>query len=501
MFAKRWIVASVLTVAFALSIFHQLALADDAKHNIRYKLVDIGGFGGPSSFLQNGFDGILNNRGSLVGWADTAQPDPFPDFCFLPDCRISHAFLWDAGRTIDLGVLRKGFSSQAFWISSNGWIAGNSQNGKLDPVVPGFPELRAVVWHNGKIQNLGTLEGGHESFAGAVNRKGEAVGLALNTVPDPFSILGVGVQARAFLWRNGHMRDLGTLGGPDAVAAFINDRGEVAGFSYIDSTPNLESGVPTIDPFFWFHGKMLDVGSFGGTFGQPYAFNNHGQMVGTSNLAGDLTYHPFLWDKGVLTDLGTLGGDTGFANWINESGVIAGKADLPGESPQNHNAVIWKDGLIQDLGTLPGDSCANAYFVDSWGNVVGTSESRELCLVPTGQHAFLWKNGGPMVDLNTLIPPDSGLELTFAVAINDAGVIAGFGVPPGCAPGDVEVCGHAYLLIPCDDDHHGRCDAVHDHVAALSSIAKSALPKNRKVEPQQLGARLRVHSAGTESRQ
>jgi probable HAF family extracellular repeat protein len=296
------------------------------------------------------------------------------------------------------------------------------------------------------------------------------------------------------------MRDLGTLGGPDAAALFINDRRDVAGFSYIDSSPNPESGVPSIDPFFWSHGKMYDVGSFGGTFGQPYAFNNRGQMVGTSNLPGDQTYHPFLWDKGVLTDLGTLGGDTAFPNWINDEGVIAGKADLPGESPQNHNAVIWKHGVIQDLGTLPGDACANAYFVNSWGDVVGTSENLELCHVPTGEHAFLWKHGGPMIDLNTLIPHDSGLELTFAVAINDAGVIAGFGVPPGCAPGDVEVCGHAYLLIPCNDDHDGRCGAVHDHATALSAVAKSALPQSRRVERQHGAARLRVHSAGAESR-
>ena len=53
-----------------------------------------------------------------------------------------------------------------------------------------------------------------------------------------------------------------------------------------------------------------------------------------------------------------------------------------------------------------------------------------------------------MVDLNTLIPPGSSLQLTFAFAINDAGQIAGTGLPSGCAPQDIEFCGHAYVLIP-----------------------------------------------------
>jgi len=47
----------------------------------------------------------------------------------------------------------------------------------------------------------------------------------------------------------------------------------------------------------------------------------------------------------------------------------------------------------------------------------------------SGQHAFLWENGGPMVDLNTLIPAGSSLQLVFAFAINDRGEIVGAGEP------------------------------------------------------------------------
>ena len=71
--------------------------------------------------------------------------------------------------------------------------------------------------------------------------------------------------------------------------------------------------------------------------------------------------------------------------------------------------------------------------------------------------AFLWENGGPMVDLNTLIPPNSSLLLTNAIDINNHGEIAGMGVPAGCDPVHQDSCEHAYLLIPCDEKHPGEC--------------------------------------------
>jgi len=167
-----------------------------AMQHHHYKLIDLGTFGGSASYFSNGFDGILNSQRTSVGWADTATPDPFPAFCFNPDCFVSHAFASRNGVMTDLGALPGGASSQAFWISANGLVVGNSQNGQLDPLIPGFPQNRAVLWRAGTIVDPGTLEGGYESLVSVVNSRGQVVGVAFNTVPDPYNGLFVNPSPR-----------------------------------------------------------------------------------------------------------------------------------------------------------------------------------------------------------------------------------------------------------------------------------------------------------------
>jgi probable HAF family extracellular repeat protein len=238
------------------------------KERTRYKFIDLGTFGGPTNYLSINGAGlpILNNSGIVSSSADTSIPDPnAPNFCSNPDCLISHAYRWQDGVLADIGALPGVNNSYAGAINARGWSVGQSQNGAIDPL-SGLPETRAVLWTDRQIVDLGTL-GGNWSFSSDLNSRGQVVGAASNAIPDRLSLFFFGTQTRAFLWQNGAMHDLGTLGGPDAAAGFVNERGQVAGVSYTNATPNPVTGRPTIDPFLWDDGRMIDLGTLGGTNG------------------------------------------------------------------------------------------------------------------------------------------------------------------------------------------------------------------------------------------
>jgi probable HAF family extracellular repeat protein len=446
-----YMTAACLLAAMAITI--QLFAQDKADHNNngpRYRLVDLGTFGGPNSIVPTGppLFKVLNNQGVVVGAADTSTPDPYP-YCML-FCYVSYASKWQNGVLTDLGTLPGVTSSIAFGLNETGMIVGLSENGSIDPLT-GYPEYDAIVWNNGRMSNLGTF-GGSISAASAVNDWGQVAGEAANTIPDSYaSSLGpcatldcwpLATQLRAFLWQNGRKQDLGTLGGNDAAADLINDLGMVAGVSYTDTTPS-DLGIPTMDPFVWIAGRMVDLGTLGsGHFSYPNWMNLWGQTVGNSAPA-DYWYHAFIWSGGRMQDLGLpLGGDFSTANWINDAGQVVGDASLSGD--QAWHAVTWTNGRATDLGVVAGDTCSDAESINVVGQIVGNSGSCSEYV-----HGFLWQSG-VMYDLNTLIPPGSNLVLKDPLDINDDGEITGgAALPDGTT--------HAFLLIPCDEHDPGGC--------------------------------------------
>jgi probable HAF family extracellular repeat protein len=308
---------------------------------------------------------------------------------------------------------------------------GVAENGVIDSLT-GYPEVGAVMWKEGAAIPLGSL-GGNETLSVAINDHDQVAGFANNAVPDPLSFFGWGTQMRAFFWENGRIQDIGTLGGPDAFAGYINNRGQVAGVSYTDFNVNPTTGIPTLDPFLWHNGEMRDLGSLGGTLNFISGMNNHGQVIGQGYLPGDVEPRPVLWSDGTVADLGSFGGSDGEANWINEEGEVVGTSNLP---DGRHQAFLWKNGVLSNLGVVRGDKCSTAWSINSKSQVVGASG---MCGIAV--HAFLWQND-EMIDLNSLVPP--GVQLTYAVNINDRGVIVCLGRTFDHEEHDVR----AFLLVP-----------------------------------------------------
>jgi probable HAF family extracellular repeat protein len=477
-------ISIIAMTLFALMPF-RVAAQDNATQNHtpqhhHYQLNDIGTFGGPnSSFAGNPPEvRLLNNSGAAVGGADTPTPDP-SCIGFNFDCYLGYGFKWQDGVAQELGALPGSNSSFAVWVSDGGLVAGLSQNG-IDPLTGG-PAFEAILWGQaGSITDLGTL-GGNQSIANAVNNRRQVAGVALNTIPDAYTSTGLffapgATQAHAFRWTKSQgMEDLGTLGGTDSIAVLTNERGQIAGWSFTNMTVNSTTGLPTLDPFLWENATMLDLGTLGGTFGQANGLNNRGQVVGASNLAGDLTEHPFLWSRSEgMKDLGTLGGTFGHADYINDAGEVVGTATPTGDP--FGRAFLWRNGVMTDLGTLGTDPDSEAFGVNLQGQVVGNTGVFGV----VDHLAFLWEHGGPMVDLNTLIPSNPDLQLTRALYINDRGEIA---VQGNFSTGVI----HAFVLIPCDENHPGveGCDySMVDAAAATKGPATHYLPSGTPSIPQ-----------------
>ena len=125
---------------------------------------------------------------------------------------------------------------------------------------------------------------------------------------------------------------------------------------------------------------------------------------------------------------------------------------------------------MTDLGSVGGDPCSRALSINARGQIVGFTAA--VCGGdPT--HGFLWENDGPAIDLNTLVPPGSGLALRQPTYINDRGEIAGFG---SLSNGDT----HAFVLIPC-----GEGDA--DCRDGLVGGSAAATPQGEATQREKLG--------------
>jgi probable HAF family extracellular repeat protein len=296
-------------------------------------------------------------------------------------------------------------------------------------------ERKARQFPHYTVTDLGTL-GGSSSGAFGISRKGHVGGGA--SLPSEYQ--------HPFLWtkRNG-MRDLGTLGGPNALGSGPNDRDEVP---ILSETPNLDPLGENFCGFgtghvcraaVWENGRLRELSTLGGNNAQALAINAEGQIIGLAeNNTPDaacpppqvLHFEAAIWEpNGNVHELPPLPGDTvGFALRLNDKGQVVGSTGSCANTTYSGlvvgpHAVLWDHLAPINLGSLGGSLVRTAAAINDKGEVVGASDlASEVPGFPGVQvHSFLWTRERGMQDIGTVNGDFSGLP----TQINNDGQVVG----------------------------------------------------------------------------
>jgi uncharacterized membrane protein len=156
------------------------------------------------------------------------------------------------------------------------------------------------------MQDLGTIPGFGGGRALRNNDDGWVVGFAVDPLPNGLATPSAGapLERHAWLYRDGELLDLGTLGGTNSAALSLNNHGQVVGYSEVavDVTPGAEASPvageespPPTHAFIWQEGVMSDLNDLASgdelVIEAAYAINDAGQIAGGA-IVGD-EYHAF----------------------------------------------------------------------------------------------------------------------------------------------------------------------------------------------------------------
>ena len=252
----------------------------------------------------------IDNRGEVTGWM-RLNNGPF-----------HRVFIWSNGELQDLGVPPGQYGSDASGMSNNGYVVGNAQDGQ------------AMVWHNGDW----TVLAQYGSFSD-VSESGTVVGGL--RLPGHFDYTAV-------MYKDGVITDLGTIPGGSgySFAWAVTNSGTIVGNATLPTPPF--SGLWKFRGFVYENGAMHDIGTLGGTSSWLYDVNNSGMAVGCSDVAGDRLVAT-VYQRGVLQPLTEIPGNS-CARSVNERGDVVGSSDAGG--------WLYSNGVLTMLAQIPEVSAA-----------------------------------------------------------------------------------------------------------------------------------------------
>jgi uncharacterized membrane protein len=334
--------------------------------------------------------------------------------------------------------------------------AANSINERGEPMgtsfLSGNTTMHAALWRDGNVVDLKTLGGPNSAVEWPVeNDHGYISGISETSHKDPLGEStswschaflpdngSSGDTCVAFVWHDGTMHALPTLGGNNGYGAGMNEGGEIAGWAETkmhDSTcvaPQVLQFLPAVWDAVTRKVRALPTLRENGKRdpdGAATAVNREGDVVGISGrcyqAVGSFTaHHAVLWRDGRPIELQTIGG----VSWntptaINDEGQIVGFLNRRGKTDRQGNpdfiSVIWTDPSEKPtkIGTLPGDQLSEPTSINNEGAVLGVS-------FPSSD-VYVWQDG-MMTDLTKLVAQSyPQLRLVSIGGINDRGEIAG----------------------------------------------------------------------------
>ncbi|MEU8364601.1 hypothetical protein AB0C27_52190 [Nonomuraea sp. NPDC048882] len=271
------------------------------------QVIDLGSLGGGHAYA-----GALDEDGNVVGSSYTATEK-------------GHAFHWRAGTMTDLGTF--GSIPTLVHDVGAGVIVGEYRYRLPD----GTARYQAFRIQNGVRTDLAAVAG---SQAAAVNPAGQIAGTQRRLEPPgPASLR----THQAFLWEDGVITELGTLGGQWSQAEGINGDGDIVGQSALGADGVLAGG------YIWSAEEGMRRLPDAGGLAAPKAVNDDDVIAGTHTCteAGTVA-HAAVWTgpdaaPALLPDPAT--GIATMANSVNARGEITGWAVAPDGS---RRALVWR---------------------------------------------------------------------------------------------------------------------------------------------------------------
>jgi probable HAF family extracellular repeat protein len=229
----------------------------------------------------------INERGQVVGSSAVPKYSAW-------HAQWVHAALWDAGKVVDLGALYAVDSTSppgavesagATDISDQGVVVGRSSV----PWASYRIADRGFIWQDGQMRDLGTLADLHGSVTTRISNAGQIAGMAFR---EDFSDPIAGV-----MWRDGQIAILGSLDttSHSGYWTYVNDMngaGRIVGWSYVG---NPFAGDAVQHAYVWVQGVMRDLGSLGSN-SFALAVSASGDIAGWAPAPSG-TPHLILWQR------------------------------------------------------------------------------------------------------------------------------------------------------------------------------------------------------------